>query len=137
VIPRLLETSIEIDVPFFDCDPLGVVWHGHYFKYMDMARTAMLAPLGVDGHELIESGHRMFVSDSRCRHIHPLRYRDRARVTAWLREWEQRLYISYLVTNLTSERQAARAHTVLVVTDAGGRLLFEVPETLRRRLGVA
>ena len=43
---RLHETSIELDVPFFDCDPLGVVWHGHYFKYLELARSAMLGPLG-------------------------------------------------------------------------------------------
>jgi len=136
VVPRLHETSLELDVPFFDCDPLGVVWHGHYFKYLDVARTKMLAPLGLDGQELLDSGHRMFVSDSRCRHVNALRYRDRARVTAWLREWEQRLYIAYVVDNLTTGKQAARAHIVLVVTDADGRLLFDVPEILRVRLGV-
>lgn len=136
MVPRLHETSIEFDVPFFDCDPLGVVWHGHYYKYLELARMAMLAPLGLDGAELVAAGHRMFVSDSRCRHIHPLHYRDRARVTAWLREWEHRLYLVYAVANLTTGRQAARAHTVLVVTDAEGRLLFDVPAVLRARLGV-
>ncbi len=135
--PRLHETSIELVVPFHDCDPLGVVWHGHYFKYLELARTAMLGPLGLEGPELVDSGHLMYVSDVRCRHVNALRWRDRVKVTAWLREWEQRLYVAYDVANLTSGKQAARAHTVLVVTDTQGTLLFEVPRVLRDRLGVA
>jgi acyl-CoA thioester hydrolase len=137
VTPRLHETSIELVVPFHDCDPLGVVWHGHYFKYLELARTAMLGPLGLEGPELVDSGHLMYVSDVRCRHVNALRWRDRVKVTAWLREWEQRLYVAYDVANLTSGKQAARAHTVLVVTDTQGTLLFEVPRVLRDRLGVA
>lgn len=133
--PRLHETVVESTVPFFHCDPLGVVWHGRYLEYLDVARTAMLAPLGLDGEELVATGHRMFITDVRCRHVSPLRYRDRVRTTAWLREWEQRLYVAYDVHNLTAGRQAARAHTVLVVTDAQGALLFDVPAVLRARLG--
>jgi len=131
---RVHETVVELTVPFHDVDPLGVVWHGHYLKYLELARTALLQPLGLDGDELVATGHRMFISDVRCRHVSPLRYRDRVRVTAWLREWEQRIYVAYDVHNLASARQAARAHTVLVVTDAEGKLLFEVPELLRARI---
>ena len=25
-------------VSFFDCDPMGVVWHGNYLKYLEVAR---------------------------------------------------------------------------------------------------
>ncbi len=131
---RFHETVVELTVPFHDVDPLGVVWHGHYYKYLELARTAMLQPLGLDGQELIESGHRMYISDARCRYLSPLRYRDRVRVVGWLREWEQRIYLAYEVMNVTAARRAARAHTVLVVTDAAGNLLFEVPPVLRDRV---
>lgn len=124
-------------MPFFDCDPLGVVWHGHYFKYLELARSAMLGPLGLEGPELVDSGHLMYVSDSRCRHVSALRWRDRVKVTAWLREWEQRLYVAYDVANLTRGKQAARAHTILVITDLHGKLQWDVPAVLRERLGVA
>lgn len=131
---RVHETSIELGVPFHDVDALGVVWHGHYLKYLELARTALLTALELDGEELVATGHRFFVGDVRCRHVSPLRYRDRVRVTAWLREWEQRIWVAYDVHNLSTARQAARAHTVLVVTDDAGKLLFEVPELLRARI---
>ena len=44
--PRLRETSVELEVPFHDIDGMGIVWHGHYFKYLEIARTK-LVPGGV------------------------------------------------------------------------------------------
>ncbi len=134
VTSRAHETKVELVVPFHDVDPLGIVWHGHYLKYLEVARTALLEPLGLDGDELVATGFRFYMADVRCRHVSPLRYRDRVRVTAWLREWEQRIWVSYDVHNVGTDRQAARAHTVLVVVDAAGVLQFDVPEVLRGRL---
>ena len=31
----------DMVVPFFDLDPMQVVWHGHYYKYMELARTEL------------------------------------------------------------------------------------------------
>ena len=133
-VTRVHETSVELSVPFHHVDALGVVWHGRYLEYLELARTALLSALELDGDELLATGYRFFVADVRCRHVSPLRYRDRVRVTAWLREWDQRIWVSYDVHNLATDRQAARAHTVLVVTDAEGNLQFEVPALLRARV---
>ncbi|HET6583571.1 MAG TPA: acyl-CoA thioesterase [Nannocystaceae bacterium] len=132
--PRLHETTVELTVPFHDVDPLGVVWHGHYYKYLEHARSAMLVPLGLDGEELLATGHKMFVVDTRCRYTGALHYRDHVRVVAWLKEWEHRFWISYEVANVTRECRSARAHTVLAVTDLEGRLLFDVPPVLLDRV---
>ena len=52
---RLREVSVELDVPFRHVDLLGVVWHGHYYKYMEEARTPLLRACGVESDELIGS----------------------------------------------------------------------------------
>ena len=131
---RRHETSIELEVPFHDCDPLGVVWHGHYYKYMELARCKMLAPLGLDGDELIESGHLMYVIESKCRYAQPLKYRDRVRVTAWIKDWDNRIMIAFEIHNLTAGVRAARGHTALATTDLDGKLLLETPRALLDRL---
>ena len=38
--------SAEIEVPFFDVDVMQIVWHGHYVKYLEVARCAFLDALG-------------------------------------------------------------------------------------------
>ena len=45
---RLHEVRVQLEVPFHDVDRLGVVWHGHYFKYFELARTRLLRAIGLD-----------------------------------------------------------------------------------------
>ena len=40
-------TSVDIVIPFHDNDPMGIVWHGNYFKYFEMARDALLERAGM------------------------------------------------------------------------------------------
>ena len=35
-----------IDVPFYDLDPMNVVWHGNYVKYLEVARCDLLSKIG-------------------------------------------------------------------------------------------
>ena len=52
----ILSAEIEIEVPFNDLDPMGVVWHGNYLAYLERARSALLTKLGYDYEEMVESG---------------------------------------------------------------------------------
>ena len=33
--------SVEIQIPFHDIDIMGIAWHGHYAKYLEIARGAL------------------------------------------------------------------------------------------------
>ena len=127
-------SSVEIEVPFHDVDALGIVWHGHYLKYLEIARTALLRSRSLDATDLVAMGLRLLLVDSHCRHTGSLRYGDRARVRAWLKDIDHRICIAYEVTNLTTAKRAARARTVLVTTDAQGQMLYETPAEVVRRL---
>ena len=37
-----LQHSVEIEIPFHDVDMMEVAWHGHYVKYFEIARCALL-----------------------------------------------------------------------------------------------
>lgn len=126
--------TIELEIPFHDVDSLGVVWHGHYYKYMELARTALLRSLELEVQQIRDLGYRLYVIETRCRYAFPLRYAERARVSAWVKDVDNRITIAYEVFNLTAGRRSARGHTVLASTDADGTLLLETPDALRRRL---
>ncbi|WP_343034423.1 hypothetical protein [Candidatus Methylobacter favarea] len=38
----LHHTAVDIEIPFHDIDMMEVVWHGHYAKYFESARCALL-----------------------------------------------------------------------------------------------
>jgi len=126
--------SIDFRVPFHDVDAMRIVWHGNYLKYMELARTELMRARGLDVPAIAALNLRMLVAESRCHHSAPLHYADHVQVTAWVTESRNRIRIAYVVRNLTTNRRAARASTVLVTTDADGNLLWQTPESIRVRL---
>ncbi len=127
-------TAVELEIPFHEVDVLGVAWHGHYPKYLDLARTALLRAHRLDTEDLRTLGCRFMVSESFVHHASPLRYGDRVRVSAWLGDVENRLHIAYQIRNLTTGALAAEAWTDLVTTTADGGLCLETPPPVLQRL---
>lgn len=126
--------TVETTVPFHDCDPLFVVWHGRYFEYMELARTALLKSLELDVPHIRDMGYRMYVTDVRCRYLFPMRYDDRVRITAKLKEATPLLKFTYELYNVTEGRKIARSSTTLATTDANGALLTQTPDVILERL---
>lgn len=133
-IAALEGASVEIQVPFHDCDPLFVVWHGRYFQYLEIARSALFAKYALDVEHVRALNYRMYVTDARCRYLYPLTYHDRLRVTARFTAVSPLLRVAYDVFNITANRKTARAVTVLATTDVSGTLLTETPHDLLTRL---
>ncbi|MBN2192091.1 MAG: acyl-CoA thioesterase [Polyangiaceae bacterium] len=79
-----LELFVARTVPFYDLDPMGVVWHGNYLKYIDEARMALFDRTGLDLYRLVSAdGYYAFpIVKSTIKHVAPLRLRDRLEVYA-------------------------------------------------------
>ena len=125
--------SVTHKIPFHDCDPLFVVWHGRYLQYMEAARSALLASRELDVEHVRAMGYKMFITEARSRYLAPLSYNDEIRVTARFTGATPLIRVSYEVVNLTSGRKSARAFTALATTDFAGNLL-ETPDNILERL---
>lgn len=128
------EARVRGKVPFHDCDPLAIVWHGRYLEYFERARAELFAGFGLDVPEIRALGYRMVVVDVRCRYTHPLAYGEEFEVTARLKAARPLIRVVYNVRNLAQGRTSARGHCVLATTDARGSLFYETPEAIRARL---
>jgi acyl-CoA thioester hydrolase len=126
--------SIEVEIPFHDVDVLQVAWHGHYFKYLELGRTALLRKHRLDAPDLYQLGYRFMVAESHLRHVFALRYADRCRVSSWFTEVENRIRIHYDLHNETAGCRAAQGSTVLITTRADGTLCYETPAAIVERL---
>ena len=133
---RSQAVRVRLTVPFHDCDPLSVVWHGRYLEYFELARTELFAVHGIDVPQIRDLGFKMYVADVGCRYTSPLTYGDEVEVSARATAWKPMLRIVYSVRNLTRERRSARGFTALATTDAQGRLLPETPDAILERLFV-
>lgn len=122
------DVSVELEVPFHDVDMLHVAWHGHYYKYFEIARTALFRKYRLDGTSLVAMGYGIVVIESMCRHTFPLRFGERFRVDAQLLDRDYRLNVGFQIHNLTQDRKAAYGHTALATLTTSGQLLLRTPD---------
>jgi len=133
----VIETEVEIEVPFHDVDIMGVVWHGHYVKYLEIARCALLDRIDYNYPQMKASGFGWPVIEVRIRYPQPLYFQQKIRVKARIDEWENRLKIGYLIEDLDSGRRLTKAYTVQVALDLeSGEMLFASPDILLQKLGI-
>ena len=134
----VLLTEIEVEVPFHDVDIAGVAWHGHYAKYLENARWALMHRIGYGLDQMIESGYGWPVIELELRYLRFSRFRDRLRVRASLVEWENRLVMHYLVVDAANGERVARGRSVQVAVDIASReLQFVSPRALVERVAAA
>jgi acyl-CoA thioester hydrolase len=134
----IVEATVEAHVAFHDVDLAGVVWHGHYLKYLENARWALMERLDFGLDAMIASGYAWPIVDVHVKYVQAARFGDRLTIQASLVEWESRLTINYLVTQAATDVRVARARTVQVAVEAStGVLQFATPAVLLERVAAA
>jgi acyl-CoA thioester hydrolase len=127
--------DVELEVRFHDVDMVGVVWHGHYLRYFENARWALMERLDFGFERMVASGYAWPIVDLQTRYISPVRFGDRLRVRCSLVEWESRLVLNYLISRVPDDTRVARARTVQVAVDGRtGELQFATPQDFVSRV---
>ncbi|GAB7530851.1 acyl-CoA thioesterase [Pseudomonas sp. 3A(2025)] len=117
----LIDVDTEVVVPFFDVDMMNIVWHGHYVKYLEVARCALLDHIGHNYMQMVESGYGWPVIDLQLRYVRGAVFGQKLIVRASLVEWENRLKINYLISDAATGERMTRASTVQVAVDVATR----------------
>lgn len=132
-----LSHEIELTPAFHDLDPMDIVWHGNYVKYLEIARSALLAKYDYDYPQMRDSGYAWPIVDLRIKYVGMLSYGQRLKIRAEITEWENRLRIDYLISDVLTGRRLTRAHTLQVAIEIASReMQYVCPEVLWQKLGV-
>ena len=128
---EMLEAEVSVTAGFYDIDPMEVVWHGNYVRYLEDARCALLDKLGYNYTEMFESGFAWPIVDLHVKYVRPIRLSQHVRVVAKLREYKNRLKIDYRVIDGKTGVVLTKAHTIQVaVCLKSNEMLFESPPAL-------
>ncbi len=131
----MLSAQVVIQVQFYDVDPMHVVWHGNYARYLEQARCALLDCIGYNYRQMGESGFAWPIVDLRIKYVRPVRFGQEIQVTATLAEFENRLRIDYRIFDRASGEVLTKATTVQVAVRLDtGEMLLESPPALTGRL---
>ncbi|MCL6414055.1 acyl-CoA thioesterase [Aestuariirhabdus sp. Z084] len=126
--------SLKLEIPFFDTDPMGITWHGHYVKYFELARCELLKKIDFTYLKMAESGYSWPVVDLRLKYVRSCQFGDQIHVSAQLSEYENRIKIDYLIHNADHSQVLTRGHSVQVAVDGQGNLCLQSPEVLLQRI---
>ena len=127
----MIFAEIQLKAQFYDLDPMQVVWHGNYPRFLEEARCALLDKIGYNYTEMAASGYAWPIVDMRLKYVRPIRFAQVVRVTADLTEYENRLRIEYRIYDAESGEVLTKATTTqLAVVATSGELCLESPAEL-------
>lgn len=136
--PARWSSEVTMQVQFFDLDPMNIVWHGNYVKYLEVARCALFDAIDYNYEQMKASGYAWPIIDLRLRYAAPATFGQQLLLRADLVEWESRLRIDYTILDAASGKRINRASTTQVAVDiASGEMCFVSPAILFHKLGVA
>jgi len=135
--PSRWSAEVETSVQFFDLDPMQIVWHGNYVKYLEVARCALLDQIGYNYEQMKASGYAWPIIEMNLRYAGPATFGQRLLLRAEIVEWENRLRIDYLISDAATGKRLNRATTTQVAVDVhSGEMCFVSPAILFEKLGV-
>ncbi|HEY4804874.1 MAG TPA: thioesterase family protein [Paraburkholderia sp.] len=134
-VTTVLSASAHVEVPFHDVDAMNVCWHGHYLKYFEFGRAALLRKFDYDYREMQASGYVWPVVEAHLKYVRPAVYGQQLEVRAHLLEYENRLKIGYEIYDRDSRSRLTKGYTIQVAVNAATQeLQFVSPPVVFEKL---
>jgi len=113
---------LRVRVAFADTDAMGVVWHGNYLRWFEMARTELMRPTVLPYPALVGRGIHLPVIEALVRYRKPARYDDLLVVRIGrIHATGVRLHIDYRIE--CDAELIVDGHTEHAFTDTAGRVI--------------
>jgi len=127
---RAFTTCFEVRFP--EVDSYGVVWHGHYVLYFEVARNALCAAFGLTPADALRHGYKVPITKVEMSLKRPATLDDRLEVSAVLADSETaKLAMTYEIRRLPARTLLATGSTEQVILSPKGELLLTLPAPVR------
>ena len=83
----MLSVETVIQAQFYDLDPMNVVWHGNYARFLELGRCDLLDRVGYNYQKMQASGFAFPIVEMRLKYVAPIRLREDFVVTSTLAEY--------------------------------------------------
>lgn len=129
------QTEKIISVQFYDLDPMNVVWHGNYVKYLETARCDLLEKLGYNYIDMRNDGFAYPVATMEMKYIKPCVFNQELKIVSVVEEIEPCLIIKYTIFDNKTGDKLFKAKTMQICVDINTKQsVYEAPENLKKKL---
>ncbi len=127
-------SELSFRVRYGETDQMGVVYHGNYPQYLEMARVEWLRAFGISYKDMEESGVKLPVISLQIQYKKPAYYDDVLTVLTSLKKTPQvKIEFDYKILNSDKEI-LAEANTVLAFMDVAKNKPVRCPDYLLKKL---
>jgi len=130
-----ISASVDLKIQFYHLDPMEIVWHGNYPRFLEKARCALLDTMDYNYEEMRNSGYAWPIVDMRIKYVKSAIFKQDITVTASLKEYENRLVIDYRIKDSQSGDVLTKARTTQVALDIDTKeMLFVSPAVFLKKV---
>lgn len=123
-----------VKVRYAETDQMGVVYHGNYPQYLEIARLEWLSDLGISYKNMEENGIMLPVYELKLKYIKPVTFDEELMIETRLRERPNvKIIFDYSVFNKKGELVTSATST-LVFMDSKTRKPIRCPEYILAKL---
>lgn len=127
--------SSYVKVRYAETDQMGVVYHGNYAQYLEIARIDWLAAIGISYKRMEEEGIMLPVYELKLKFKKSARFDDELKiVTELLKKPGVRIEFGYKVYNQEGEL-LTEAETTLIFMDIQKNRPVKCPKNVLEKLG--
>ena len=131
----LFKTEMKLTVQFYDLDPINVVWHGNYLKYLESARCDLLKKIGYDYDNMRADGVVYPIAKLDLKYIKPCKFNQVLFLETIVEELEPALIIKYNIFDEESGEKVFSAKSMQICVDIKtGESIYSAPEGLKQKL---
>ncbi|TKF22700.1 acyl-CoA thioesterase [Vibrio genomosp. F6] len=109
-----LQVEVELITSFQDADPMGVIYHGNFFRFFEEARRVLMDKIQYNYLDMQASGYMWPIIDTRVKYVKAIPFNHSIRISARLTEWENRLRVDYQIHDVKTGARMCKAHTTQV-----------------------
>lgn len=133
----MLNSIISIRVRYGETDQMGVVYHGNYATYCEIARVEFFRELGIPYKKMEEQGIMLPVTELNLKFHQPAYYDELLTIRTTLREVPRgvRITFNYEIYN-ESEILLTTGFSILAFIDAKTRKPIRCPSTIIKQLNL-
>lgn len=131
----LFENETNLTVQFYDLDPLNVVWHGNYIKYLETARCELLDKLGYDYEDMKRNNVAYPVATMDLKFIKPCVFNQKLKIITSVEEIEPSLIMKYTIYDAETGDKLFKARSMQICIDkTTNESIYSAPEGLKEKL---
>ena len=123
-----LSSVCEVKVRFNEVDSLGIIWHGHYLRFLEDGREHFGKEFGLGYLDFYESGFIVPIVDLNIEYKLPVTYGDSLIIhTHYIDQAAAKLVFEYDIYRASDEMLVATAKTIQVFLTLDKQLYITIP----------